>query len=694
MERRNFIKSTLLASGGFLLLKELKAHEVFNTFKGSAKIYEDGSFDLIFDKISLKNCYPALDDINIHPLSVIIKNTPTGKMIRYTLKKGTLKIIIDDRSDNLSISTELEGIDYAPLIISPIANASIEGCARFFKQGLGFGGPSGVFELKKSIPFHDQNNISEQSWSYDSYLCSAMISPDESTVSFGAYDHQNYLQRTTFSNLVHRQGLVDYKVAQGEKFILNIGFLTENIPLTNKKLTLPAVYFISSSKPFDAMTALAGNISKANNVKLKEEPLTYWDSWYEYYEDFSSRNLDDFLEGVKTVNPKPPFDVVYISAGYCPLGDWLIADKTIYPNGLEAEAKKIIASGKKLGLYMGPFMVSDKSVLYKEHPDWVLKDKNNEPIIDSIGAKGMIDNLVVNEKRMYLDSSHPEAFDYIRKVIETYKKWGTSVYFIDFLDWGFKISSEVKRHTPGKTSVQYFRDVIKMIRETAGNDAWIIGCIAPFAPIIGLVDVCRVAYDSTQSWDGNIINMLQETEVGQYFNNVYWHNDPDVLTLRHSSTVALKDHEIKTLAYWAGMLGGVISTSDRFHKIQPYRLKLWRFVASRDKYITGKFPFWCSNKKKFKYILKPLSSNSFALLIANIDKNKNEESLSIFEILPQNNYRLYDWSPGKFEKIPSGTTITSSLEPHDSRLIFITSGTEEPNPKISLGGILTEGLDL
>ncbi|MGE5557992.1 MAG: hypothetical protein ACM3WV_05195 [Bacillota bacterium] len=55
-----------------------------------------------------------------------------------------------------------------------------------------------------------------------------------------------------------------------------------------------------------------------------------------------------------------------------------------------------------------------------------------------------------------MDTSHPEAFAYLRHVFRTLRKWGAVFYKIDFLDWGFKDSTKVKRHAPGKTSMQYF----------------------------------------------------------------------------------------------------------------------------------------------------------------------------------------------------------------------------------------------
>mmetsp|Transcript_25062 Transcript_25062/g.44528 ORF Transcript_25062/g.44528 Transcript_25062/m.44528 type:complete len:1019 (+) Transcript_25062:122-3178(+) len=53
------------------------------------------------------------------------------------------------------------------------------------------------------------------------------------------------------------------------------------------------------------------------------------------------------------------------------LGDW-IEDKKKLPRGLNGLAKDLNAMGLKLGIWMEPEMVNKSSVLYQEHPEWVL----------------------------------------------------------------------------------------------------------------------------------------------------------------------------------------------------------------------------------------------------------------------------------------------------------------------------------
>ena len=100
------------------------------------------------------------------------------------------------------------------------------------------------------------------------------------------------------------------------------------------------------------------------------------------------------------------------------------------------------------------------------------------------------------------------------------------------------------RHDLTRTSVEAFRSVLQMIREEIGEDSYWLACIAPYAPCLGLADGMRVSNDAGPSWsEGSQGNMIEETLASQYFNNVFWQNDPDCVVLRDERT-HLAAHEV------------------------------------------------------------------------------------------------------------------------------------------------------
>jgi hypothetical protein len=260
------------------------------------------------------------------------------------------------------------------------------------------------------------------------------------------------------------------------------------------------------------------------------------------------------------------------------------------------------------------------------------------------------------------------------------------------MDWGLKDSTEVKRHTPGKTSVQYFTEVLAMIREEIGKDAYWIQCIAPLGPSIGYVDALRVAYDSELRWTqtSNVQNMINETYAGQYFNNVFWANDTDVVYLRNEP--GLSDEEVLSIAYWDGMVGGVIATSERFHKLRQDRLDLWRFIQPGERTHTAVFPFWYGNYKFHVAVVPYPERNAWAVLVLNPSSETIKEVFDLKQVIGKDNAYCFEWSAGKNKPLGTLSSLSQELKPHHSILYYISTENTPPPADLGLAGIKIAGL--
>ena len=64
---------------------------------------------------------------------------------------------------------------------------------------------------------------------------------------------------------------------------------------------------------------------------------------------------------------------------------------------------------------------------------------------------------------------------------------------------------------------------------------WLSGN-SPFAPMIGFVDGMKITKEINCSWDNDGVDtILRESYFAQYFNNVFWQNDPNTLLLLDES---------------------------------------------------------------------------------------------------------------------------------------------------------------
>lgn len=109
---------------------------------------------------------------------------------------------------------------------------------------------------------------------------------------------------------------------------------------------------------------------------------------------------------------------------YTGLGDWVVNIEKI-PSGIDGLAKKINELGMRFGIWIEPEMVNKESMLYKEHPDWVLRTPGRR--------------MSQGRNQYILDFSREEVVEYIyqmiAKVLEmsevSYVKWDMNRYITE-----------------------------------------------------------------------------------------------------------------------------------------------------------------------------------------------------------------------------------------------------------------------
>ncbi len=95
-----------------------------------------------------------------------------------------------------------------------------------------------------------------------------------------------------------------------------------------------------------------------------------WCSWYSLYTLIDEPTLHKVFDGLGDL----PFDVLQVDDGWqVSLGDWEANEK--FPAGMTALADKIKSTGRKAGLWLAPLLAAKSSRLFREHPDWFLKDE-------------------------------------------------------------------------------------------------------------------------------------------------------------------------------------------------------------------------------------------------------------------------------------------------------------------------------
>lgn len=292
------------------------------------------------------------------------------------------------------------------------------------------------------------------------------------------------------------------------------------------------------------------------------------------YHAISGVRAEDMYEQARAMKGRiPELKRIQIDAGYQSSTDWLI------PNPRTgADMKEICDRIREIGCepagYLSPFSVADDSQLFRDHPDWVVKDAQGNPTNEHCHAKHWY----------ILDGTHPEAVAYIRKVLRTmHDEWGIRYFKLDFTSYG---ALPGFRHDPDKTRVEAFRAVFEAINDEVSGDSYILGCNAPFWPQLGLVDGNRTTNDVFRRWE-TIHGNMEELE-GRLWQNRLWILDPDGVVLEkidrsdmrdghfRKRNCTLCDAEFEYHKAYIVACGGVITSGDKLDEMSEANLDVLR----------------------------------------------------------------------------------------------------------------------
>ena len=684
-ERRTFLK--LISTGlGASLISSPKLIQAFPLPSSLSRsdfvlgkpewiLHEDGTFDISAGTIRLTNCRPSINGQSIFVRNTFMGDSPKGKRIIYEIDGGFVMLDLRTHSNTISIGAEISGLSNAPFWFNPLGEGHLTGASYFFKQGLGTGGESGIFEIKQSTIKKSHKYPEEEAWSYDSFLTTGLIAKNGDTLSIGSYEQADFIQRSSIYNRPRRMGLNEGRYGN-ESVFFESGFATEGIPLKDEFIKVPDLFVYYGNQPFGTMQNLAWSISEQNQARRDTDTNYFWGSFQDFRTSFSYKYLQDQLKILDEIVPPLPLQTVQVGPGYCIPGDWLDTTKA-WPNSMDDVARQIFQRRYRAGIYVAPFVVHEKSRIFRNHPRWILKDNNDIPI--AMGED-------IDGKLYALDASHEDAKDYIGKVFKNFRKMGFTYYEIDYLDWGLQDSPEIKRSKKGKSSVQLLRAVMDIIREEIGAGSFITANRAPFSPLIGYVDAVRIDMDQSWKWENQTTgHIIQESYNTQYFNNVFWQNDPDVVFLRNYKSDFTSNEE-KSLALWIGFMGGAVGISDNFNIMEGDKLQLWRFLEPVKRPQSATLPFWGIDVINKVAVRKYKKAKGWGVLIMNDTDQTVNETYQIYDLIGSREGWVFVWEPGFSLGLGKSSRVSVILSSHESKLFFISETKENPSLELTISG--------
>lgn len=318
------------------------------------------------------------------------------------------------------------------------------------------------------------------------------------------------------------------------------------------------------------LDGLATRICQHHPPIFERPVATGWCSWYCFGPGVTADNVMDNLGVIAGEDPEsadkiPELKYIQIDDGYQPqMGDWLDTGPS-FGGRVQDVLKKISAAGFEPAIWVAPFVAGEKSRLFREHPDWFVKDDEGKPLRS--------DRVTFGGWRLgpwyVLDGTHPDACAHLEHVFKTMRtEWECTYFKLDATFWGAIHGGRF--HDPRATRIDAYRRGMEAIRRGAG-DVFILGCNHPIWPSFGLIHGSRSSMDINRRWE-SIASTGRENLMRNWQNGSLWWNDPDCVLL----TSDLPENEILFHAAVMSATGGMILSGDDLTKIPPERLEWLR----------------------------------------------------------------------------------------------------------------------
>lgn len=284
--------------------------------------------------------------------------------------------------------------------------------------------------------------------------------------------------------------------------------------------TPPFLYTFSDKGKGEASRKLQ---SWARNYKIldgKGDRLTLLNNWEATYFNFNESVLKGLLKDTKDLG----VDLFLLDDGWFGnkfprnsdhegLGDWQENRKKL-PNGIAALDSTAQATGVKFGIWVEPEMVSPKSELNTQHPDWVLRQPGREEHYF--------------RHQLVLDLGNPKVQDFVFSVVDSlfikapklsYIKWDCNAVI-------YNVWSAYQKQQQSQVYVEYVRGLYKVLARLRAK--------YPHVPMMlcsgggGRVDYAALQY-FTEYWPSDNTDPLERIFI-QWENSYFY---PAIASANH-----------------------------------------------------------------------------------------------------------------------------------------------------------------
>jgi len=293
----------------------------------------------------------------------------------------------------------------------------------------------------------------------------------------------------------------------------------------------------------DGLETYAAAVARAHRIRLPKKVLSGYCTWY-HARALDAKRMATLAEWCEK-NLKPfGFDVLQIDDGWQVSGRDFTAHnpRGPYKRGMKPTAEKVRSHGFRAGIWLIPFGWDHTRAIFRYHQDWFARHKDGSVYKVHWGGT-------------CLDCTNPAARKFLREVVgRITKEWKYNYLKVDGLWTGMAVKllypspryrgddlGGAVLHDRSKTQVEAYRMGLKLVREAAGKDVFILGCniaqnMRTLGGSVGLLDGMRIGPDVGARW-GGVTRCALPTSHLYFLHGHVWFSDPDCLMLRPPLTV-------------------------------------------------------------------------------------------------------------------------------------------------------------
>ena len=432
----------------------------------------------------------------------------------------------------------------------------------------------------------------------------------------------------------------------------------------------------------EKITCFAKDKAKLYHARAGKAAPSVYCTWYYYGLTVSYQDVVENLEEMK--KQKLPFDVVQVDEGWeITLGEWETNDK--FPKPMKEVAEEIKEAQYIPGIWTSPMIAHETATVVREHPEWMLRDKEGIPV-----------RFPMNDTTYFVfDITNQETHQYFYDLYYKLRNdWGFLYHKLDFTRAAV-IYEDAKFFDDTKTLVEAYYEAVAAIRAGMGEDAYFVMCGGLYDPLIGVVDAQRVGSDVLSMWSSNI-NQGGKTapytikqNILRYYMNAWWNNDPDALMVRKNETMErnlrltlglLNEEEVKTSVLNQYLGGGLVCSTEPLTKISRERLyQLKKLIPTTPVTIRPRNLF---DESRYPSLVDVVVEKTGAHTVALINWDEEEEKDATITLVESilgdyvkegERYVVSEYFSGLFKtNVAYGDTIEfGKIKPHGSVLLKV-----------------------